>query len=152
MNQALNELIPKAIDAIQTKIALDNGNVVKEYRGYLNGMGPGLIQAGLVTMLAFCTDIEKKRIEVHRNNVLKAILYMIDQDYSAKEDNHLLKYVISKCLKEGSHYNQNQRLTSTDLDPEKVEAMEVKIMDHVLALKMAIKTFHLIEKPKEDRS
>ena len=149
MNQTLNELIPKAIDAIQVKIALDNGKVVKEYKGYLNGMGPGLIQAGLVTMLAFCTDIEKKRTEVHRNNVLKAIHYMIDKDYAGSTDNHLLKYVISKCLKEGSHYNQSQRLTSMDLDPEKVEVMESVIMNHVLALKMAIKTFHLIENPKK---
>lgn len=152
MNQSMNDLIPKAIDAIQTKIALPDGRVVKEYKGYLNGMGPGLIQAGLITMLAFCTDREKKLKDTDRNNVLEAILHIMDKDYARIDENHLLKYVISKCLMEGAHYNQSQRLTSTDLDPEKVEAMESVIMDHVLALKMAIKTFHLIDKPQNDRS
>ena len=152
MNQALNDLIPKAIDAIQAKIALPNGKVIKEYKGYLNGMGPGLIQAGLITMLAFCTDREKGKQDTDRNNVLEAILQMIDLDYSKKDNNHLLKYVISRCLKVGNNYDQGRKITSSDLDPDKVEAMETVIMDHVLALKMAIKTFHLIEKPKNDQS
>lgn len=150
MNQHLNELIPKAIQAIEEKIAREDGTVIKEYKGYLNSMGPGIIQAGLVTMLAFCTDLTVRRTDTARFNVLRAIHHMLDRDEAGGADNHLLKYVITRCQGGNQPYHSDQRVTSTDLDPEKVEEMENTIMTHVIALKLAIKTFHLIEKPKED--
>lgn len=151
MNQVLNDLIPKAIEAIKVKIALENGDVVKEYKGYLNSMGSGLIQAGLITMLAFCTDRAKKKEETDRNNVLQAIFYMMNPSLANNNDQHLLKYILSSCLKEGISYDQEEKITSNDLDLEKIEIVEAEIMDHVLALKMAIKTFHLVENPKKEK-
>lgn len=151
MNHQLNELIPTAIEAIKEKIAREDGKVIKEYKGYLNSMGPGIIQAGLVTMLAFCTDLTVRRMETARFNVLRAIHHMLDRDEAGEEDNHLLKYVITRCRRGHQPYHSDQRVTSEDLDPEKVEEMENTIMNHVIALKLAIKTFHLIDNPNQNR-
>lgn len=141
MNDRINELIPKAIKAVDEKIAYKH-MVAKEYKGYINGLGPGILQVGLIATLAFCTDRKKGIKDTDRNNVMNALLYM--QEPEADRDMHLLKYVITKCLKHNEQsYEQKNRLAIVDLDQNKLEEMEEIILEMVIALKLAIRTFKL---------
>ena len=138
MNELLSNLIPDAMRAIREEIANGDDKVAKEYKGYLNSMGPGLIQAGLIPTLAFWTDLSKGKKDTDKNNVLKALHFMMDKE---KEAPNLMAYVVGRCLRNGEDYESADSITSASLDRERVTAMEQQVMDHVLALKLALKSF-----------
>lgn len=145
MNDRINQLIPIAIDAIRIKIANGGSSIPKEYKGYINALGPSILQAGLIATLAFCTDRKKSIENTDRNNVLNALLFMLPP--KAEREMHLLKYVMTECLKQdGQSYEQREKLATVDLDQKKLEAMEETILEMVIALKLALKTFKLADK------
>lgn len=126
MNKNVNELIPKALNAIkESKIANDSDEVDKEYKGYIASMGASIIQSGLKATLAFYSNEQsqaKKRL-----NLLKAIMKLIDPSSNQR----LLDYVLS---------NTDEGNNKTEIDK-----FEKKISDALIALKLALRTF----KPKE---
>ena len=149
MNERLSNLIPDAMRAIREQIANEDGKVTKEYKGYLNGLGPGLLQAGLIPTLAFCTDLSKTKDDTDKNNVLNALHTMMDKDNEAP---HLMAYIVGKCLRDAEDYERATRITNASLDRERVIAMEEQVMEYALALKLALKSFHLVEKPQTSGS
>jgi len=68
MNKKVNELIPKALTAIEKSGMVDAGKVDKEYKGYISSMGASIIQSGLLPTLAFYSnefsDSGKKKLKL----------------------------------------------------------------------------------------
>jgi len=61
MNEKINNLIPKAIQAIKNS-GIEKASVVKkEYKGYISSMGASIIQAGLLATLAFYQNDSGKK-------------------------------------------------------------------------------------------
>lgn len=122
MNKKVNELIPKALEAIKTsKMANDNNTVDKEFKGYIASMGASIIQSGLIATLAFYSNEQsqaKKRL-----NLLRAIMLLID----STSDKELLNYVLSN--------------TNNGTNKFEIDKFEKNISTSLVALKLALRTF-----------
>lgn len=123
MNKKVNELIPKALEAIKTsKMADDSNQVDKEYKGYIASMGASIIQSGLLPTLAFYSnefsDSGKKKLKL-----IIALNILIDNTNNPK----LLNYVLSQ-----THNGTNKA---------EIDKFEKQISDALIALKLALRTF-----------
>jgi len=120
MNQKVNELIPTAIEAIKKYLVSPEGSlkVASEYKGYIASLGPSIIQSGLLPALAFYSK-SSDRTQADRTLVIKAITEIIGLD---AENDSLLAIAIGKDQTE-----QNE--------------LEDKVMNAIIALKLALRTF-----------
>jgi len=125
MNKKVNELIPKALDAITNSRMAVNGKFEKEYKGYIASMGASIIQSGLIATLAFYSNVSEKTVK--RKNVLDAILLLI----APNDQKDLLKYVLSKVKPNNA----------AALNSDELKKFEIKISDALIALKLALRTF-----------
>ncbi|MBZ0199970.1 MAG: type III-B CRISPR module-associated protein Cmr5 [Ignavibacteriaceae bacterium] len=124
MNKKINELIPKALEAIkESKVANANNEVAKEYKGYVSSMGASIIQSGLLATLAFYSN-EQSGSADKRLKLLKAIVKTI-LDINSNEK--LLKYVLSN--------------SNNGSDKTQINKFEKQISEALIALKLAIRTF-----------
>ncbi len=138
MNEKINNLIPKAIQAIENSGIVHDDVVAKEYKGYISSMGASIIQAGLLATLAFYQNDSGKKAD--SSNLLKAILVLIKPNNST--ETNLIKYVIDNSIKP----QINGNLVSVgDLDPDKLYVLEEEVSDALIALKLAIRTFKIKE-------
>ncbi len=127
MREKINELIPKAMEAItSSKIADKDGNVKKEFKGYIASIGASIIQAGLLPTLAFYQNSSGKKADSFK--VLDAILLLIKQNWNNEK---LISYVIAKST------------TDNNLDKNKLYLIEEDIMDAIVAIKLALRTFKI---------
>ena len=137
MKEKINELIPKAIQAIvDSKIANENGEVEKEFKGYISSIGASIIQAGLLPSLAFFQNSSGKKADSCM--VLDAVLMLIKNSNSANEK--LITYVINQCKTQNLATNT---YTASNLDKEKLYLIEEDIMDAIIALKLALRIYKI---------
>lgn len=137
MNEKINNLIPKAMVAIEESGIANNGVVEKEFKGYISSMGASIIQAGLLATLAFYQNDSGKKAD--SSNLLKAILILIKTNDTT--ETNLIKYVINKSKDNvtGNYVSAN------DLDPDKIYILEEEVSDALIALKLALRTFKIKE-------
>lgn len=138
MKEKINELIPSAIDAItKSKIAV-NGEVKKEFKGYISSIGSSIIQSGLLPTLAFFQNKGGKTADSYL--VLDAVLRLIKSNYDEHE--RLIDYVILTCR---TNQTANNQYRLHNLDHDKLEKVETEITDALVALKLALRTFKIDE-------
>ncbi len=138
MNEKINNLIPKAMDAIESSGIAHNGVVEKEFKGYISSMGASIIQAGLLATLAFYQNDSGKKAK--SSFLLKAILSLIKSNNST--ETKLIKYVIDNSIKPqvtGGYVSVG------DLDSDKLYVLEEEVSDALIALKLALRTFKIKE-------
>ncbi len=146
----INALIPMAMEVIEAveykedkkdskgevfKIVQDNGVVDKVYEGYIASFGANLNQSGLLPTLVF---YQKNKGDGKRILWSKAIYKMLTGEYS-KNENDLIKYVIEESIQNG----KKDPYTLGDLDVDKLDDLEDKISEIVIALKLAVRTFKI---------
>ena len=117
MNRKINELIPRALQAIKDSKMAVNGEFEKEYKGYISSMGASILQSGLIATLAFYSK-DAEGSGAKRTYLLKAIGMLVVPD---NNNNELLKYVLVN--------RSNQRKIEND------------ISNALIALKLALRTF-----------
>ncbi|MDP2303479.1 MAG: type III-B CRISPR module-associated protein Cmr5 [Ignavibacteria bacterium] len=123
MNKKVNELIPKALDAITDSGMAEAGKVDKEYKGYISSMGASIIQSGLLATLAFYSNEQSGSVD-KRRNLLKAIVKTL---LGTASNEKLLNYVLS-----GTHNGTNKA---------EIDKYEKQISTTLIALKLALRTF-----------
>jgi CRISPR-associated protein Cmr5 len=113
MKKRIEEYIPRALEALKTANIVVNGAFNSEFGGYIAAFGPSVIQSGLLPTVAFysCKDA---CLAKDRQKIGVAILRIISQD--SKES--LLDYI-------------NNRTEET----------KQEVLDAVIALKLALRTF-----------
>lgn len=124
MNKRINELIPKALEAISDSQIAKNGIVAREYKGYISSMGASIIQSGLLATLAFYSN-EQSQAEKKRLNLLKAIKLLIASESNVQI--RLLDYILSN--------------TNNGDNKPAVAVYEKSISEALIALKLALRTF-----------
>lgn len=137
----INNLIPKAMEAIEKVGIAKNGIVNSTYESYIASFGANIRQSGLLPTLIFFNNDNKKGEDKGKKESsskwLQAILYLLDGE-TGKSGLDLIEHVINNTKKTVKNkYNQ------TDLDIYELQAMQSKIEDIVCALKMAVRTFEL---------
>ncbi|MDO4695789.1 MAG: type III-B CRISPR module-associated protein Cmr5 [Porphyromonas sp.] len=136
----IQELIPIAMDAIESVGIVDTttASFEKVHEGYINALGPNIVQSGLLPTLIFYNKEE-------RELWLKALYYMemkqegkemTDPDFTA-----IIKLVIDE--KAG-----DLKILATDPGHKK---WEKKILEYAVALKLALRTFTAKETSKEEK-
>ena len=134
MNREIDELIPQAIKAIEKNLVID-GKVVKEYKGYIPSMGASILQSGLIATLAFYSkDVEGSRAK--RTKLLAAIYSIINQN--PKQGQTLLQYVMEKIKGD-----DNTTFKLSDLNQKELKELEKQILNALVALKLALRTFDI---------
>lgn len=138
MNEKINNLMVYAIDSIkESGISDHNHNVSHEYKGYISSLGASIRQAGLLPTLAFYS--RKVEIGPDKRKVLKAIMHILNKENNS-QGNKLLKYVIETAKKPESTGNT---YSIRDLDFDKLAAVEEKINNALIALKLAFRTYKI---------
>lgn len=133
MNKKVNELIPKALEAIKVSGIADNANEFdKEFKGYIASMGASIIQSGLLATLAFYSN-ESSDSKVKRLNLLKAIRFLIAPQGNNEK---LLHYVLNKTKPD-----ERNEYSASDLKKDELQKLETQISDALIALKLALRTF-----------
>ncbi|KGN69879.1 hypothetical protein HQ37_05080 [Porphyromonas sp. COT-239 OH1446] len=148
----IQRLIPMAIKALETVgIANAKGEVSKVNEGYINAMGPSIIQSGLLPTLIFYNKSKKEGNNTEGEPCLwlKALYYMHLPEGERGEINWrelapttLIKKIIDG--KDGSLEQISRR------DGLKLKDWEGKILKYIVALKLALRTFE-IKEDKEDK-
>lgn len=137
----INLLIPVAMEAIEKVSIVREGIVPKAYEGYINSFGANINQSGLLPTLIFFNNDKNK--EQESGLLLNAILYVMTKGEkgSDHQSDNLISYVIEKCRKK-----PEEKYNLSDLDIDKLDDFEEKIKDIVIALKLALRTFNIVEK------
>jgi len=120
MNRSINKILPAALEVTKDLLA-NNDAISKEFNGYISSFGAAVIQSGLKPAVAFFET--KGSADEDRTLLMKAILRLITKD--DKNDGKLLDYIIRN---------------------EKNRTLKKEILDAAAALKLAIRTFKLVEK------
>ncbi len=136
MNEKINNLIPKAMQAIENSGIVHDDVVAKEYNGYISSMGASIIQAGLLATLAFYQNDSGKKAK--SSYLLIAILDLI-KPHGSTETN-LIKYIIDNSI-----ILQDDYVSVDDSDPDKLYVLEEEVSDALIALKLALRTFKIKE-------
>ncbi len=140
----INNYIPKAMEAIEkVGIADENGIVEGVYEGYIASFGANIRQSGLLATLVFFNNDKKenkdKGKEGESSKWLRAILYILT---GSTESNgvDLIKYVIDETKE-----SEKNKYKQADLNFDKLQAIQGKIEDIVVALKLAVRTFKIVK-------
>lgn len=140
------ELISLAIEAIQAVgIAGGDGRVQKVNEGYINALGPAIIQSGLLPTLIFYNkggDQEESNAEGDLSLWLKALLYM----HQPEGRNKIRQKKGHECIAE---LLDRRSGTLKDLSQEEpIKRLRGEVLQYVVALKLALRTFE-IDDPKK---
>ncbi|GAA5581604.1 type III-B CRISPR module-associated protein Cmr5 [Porphyromonas gingivalis] len=132
--KTIQDLIPKAMQAIEgVGIVGKDKKFKKVHEGYINALGPNIIQSGLLPTLIFYNKDERKLW-------LKALYYMeiISNDIDPTA-------IIQLIIKEGDSESRQEK-TLKELEG-KAKKWERKILEYAVALKLALRTF-VAEEPE----
>ncbi|MEM4260566.1 MAG: type III-B CRISPR module-associated protein Cmr5 [Candidatus Woesearchaeota archaeon] len=128
MKKQIEEMIPRAIDVANKIIANKDGKISNQFNGYISSFGAAVITSGLIPAVAFFTA-EKSRAEEEREKIPIALYYIaLKKSEQPNCDNS--KILLNELLKNKSN----------------IESFKNKIIDASIALKLAIRTFKLVEK------
>lgn len=136
----LAELIPLAIEAIQAVgIVGESGKISKVYEGYINALGPAIIQSGLLPALIFYSkgaDAQSKT-EGNPSLWLKALFHMQKtqkgEPVDAKEGNQIIASLI------GGRSGTIKELSKD----KKLNELKDQVLQYAVALKLALRTFEI---------
>lgn len=134
----VEELTPKAIELIKDPtinlLKKDKNEneykIAKECKGYISSFGASIIQSGMIPTIAFFEN-EEGQAKSERKELMKVILYMIEENYKIEEkkkETTLLDYILEK--------KKN--------DEDLIE-IEEEIINAAIALKLALRTFKFSE-------
>lgn len=132
--KTIQDLIPRAMQAIEgVGIVGKDKKFKKVHEGYINALGPNIIQSGLLPTLIFYNKDERKLW-------LKALYYMeiISNDIDPTA-------IIQLIIKEGDSESRQEK-TLKELEG-KAKKWERKILEYAVALKLALRTF-VAEEPE----
>lgn len=132
--KTIQGLIPRAMQAIEgVGIVGKDKKFKKVHEGYINALGPNIIQSGLLPTLIFYNKDERKLW-------LKALYYMeiISNDIDPTA-------IIQLIIKEGDSESRQEK-TLKELEG-KAKEWERKILEYAVALKLALRTF-VAEEPE----
>lgn len=120
----IEALIPRAMELIGKKKELFSGNsnppkIERKFKGYIDGMGPSIILAGMRQTICFYSE-EKEN--TNRDVILKLLEELLGIEN----------------LKDQA---TNPRMTSIDY-----RKLRNQLMEGIVALKLALKTFSIEEK------
>ncbi len=134
MKEKINELIPSAMKAItESGIADSTGLVKKEFKGYIASMGASIIQAGLLATLAFYNSKGEKKADSWKLlNVVFKLIKPSANFLMNTNGSFLIKYIIEHP--DYKDTNKKQRF---------VGYIEEEIMDAIIAIKLALRTFKI---------
>ncbi len=140
MKAKINTLIPPCRTAINNHLKNENGEIPKEFKGYIASMGASIIQAGLLATLAFYQNDSGKKAK--SSHLLKAIYDVLKPGHRDDTDGPtLIDYVIRQTL-----IRENEEEASLDiLDKEKLLRYQQEIEDILVAMKLALRTFKIDE-------
>lgn len=124
--KVIQNLIPKAMQAIEgVGIVGKDKKFKKVHEGYINALGPNIIQSGLLPTLIFYNKDE-------RALWLRALYYMAvgeEDEMTDESSTVIIRLIIGK---EGGRIE--------NLKP-KAKEWERKILEYAVALKLALRTF-----------
>ncbi|MCL3780860.1 type III-B CRISPR module-associated protein Cmr5 [Prolixibacteraceae bacterium JC049] len=120
MKQRIENYFPLALEALEEFEIVNNGNIKKPFNGYVSSFGASIIQSSLLPTIAFYKAVETSA-EAEREKIIDAIFWIVNNSVSP---NNLFEYV-------QNHGNK--------------ELLVEKLLDAATALKLAIRTFNLIE-------
>ncbi|ATR94401.1 type III-B CRISPR module-associated protein Cmr5 [Porphyromonas gingivalis] len=124
--KTIQDLIPKAMQAIEgVGIVGKDKKFKKVHEGYINALGPNIIQSGLLPTLIFYNKDE-------RALWLRALYYMAvgeEDEMTDESSTVIIRLIIGK---EGGRIE--------NLKP-KAKEWERKILEYAVALKLALRTF-----------
>lgn len=126
--KVIQNLIPKAMQAIEgVGIVGKDKKFEKVHEGYINALGPTIIQSGLLPTLIFYNKDKRKLW-------LKALYYMeiISNDIDPTT-------TIQLIIKEGDSESKQEK-TLKELEG-KTKEWKRKILEYAVALKLALRTF-----------
>ncbi|ATR91720.1 type III-B CRISPR module-associated protein Cmr5 [Porphyromonas gingivalis] len=130
--KTIQDLIPKAMQAIEgVGIVGKDKKFKKVHEGYINALGPNIIQSGLLPTLIF---YNKDKRELW----LRALYYMAvgeEDEMTDESSTVIIRLIIGK---EGGRIE--------NLKP-KAKEWERKILEYAVALKLALRTF-VAEEPE----
>jgi len=126
----IDEYTPLALKAAEVHLSKD-GKIAKECNGYISSFGAAIIQSGLLP--AIVSNEKQKHKE--RRKVMKSILDIITKDETTQEKT-LFQYVINNT----NHYT----------DKTTIRLLKSRIIIAATALKLAIRTFKLVETENSD--
>ncbi len=131
----IEELIPKAIELIDKndKMKVDGG-IPNEFNAYISSLGTSLSQAGLRQSIIFYSmpkENKEQNIKGHganhnREEIIKVAEKLLQQKGIIPENINILEYVNSKSLEELVNFKP-------------------KLIDTIIAIKMAIRSFKMIK-------
>jgi CRISPR-associated protein Cmr5 len=134
MKQRINKYIPLALDAIRSQIANGGTEVDERYDGYAASLGPAIITSGLKPAIAFYTDMHRGSGGTRRLHILQVIASILISDgepiKKPADENGLLEYV-------------------KDMSATAESALGPKIMDAIVAVKLAFRNFKQVKKAEE---
>ena len=78
MKKHIEEYIPKALESIERFDISKNGEVPKQFNGYISSFGASIRSAGLLATALFYS--EQGGAEEERQKVVQAIKYIIDEE------------------------------------------------------------------------
>jgi len=79
MKKRIEEYIPRALEAIEKYEISKNGEVPKQFNGYISSFGASIRSSGLLATTLFY-DNEQSKSEEDRKKVIQAIEYIIDDE------------------------------------------------------------------------
>lgn len=124
--KTIQDLIPKAMQAIEgVGIVGKDKKFKKVHEGYINALGPNIVQSGLLPTLIFYDKDE-------RALWLRALYYMAvgeEDEMTDESSTVIIRLIIGK---EGGRIE--------NLKP-KAKEWERKILEYAVALKLALRTF-----------
>ena len=145
----IQTLIPLAMRAIERVEIVDTktASFEKVHEGYINALGPNIIQSGLLPTLIFYNKDDRKkddRKKDDRRKWLEALFRMYHMDKEDKEVTEddptaIIKLVIG---------NKGGNVGFLTNAPE-YKSWEKLILEYAVALKLALRTFTAREKEKK---
>lgn len=124
--KTIQDLIPKAMQAIEgVGIVGKDKKFKKVHEGYINALGPNIVQSGLLPTLIFYNKDE-------RALWLRALYYMAvgeEDEMTDESSTVIIRLIIGK---DGGRIE--------NLEP-KAKEWERKILEYAVALKLALRTF-----------
>lgn len=134
--KVIQDLIPKAMQAIEgVGIVGKDKKFKKVHEGYINALGPNIVQSGLLPTLIFYNKDE-------RTLWLRALYYMAVDEKEKMTDESSTAIIRLIIGKEGGSIEK--------LKP-KAKEWEHKILEYAVALKLALRTF-VVEESKKDET
>ena len=147
--QEIQELIPTAMAAITAVGKADEqGEIEKVHEGYINALGPNILQSGLLPTLIFYNKGTVDNSEGDRRLWLKALYYMYNEadtnkredivDWKQVEPTAIIKKVIGG--KGGTIREIREKRKAELLTWERI------LLKYAVTLKLATRTFKIEEK------